>query len=162
MKSMEDLFHAVLQDVYFAEKQLLKALPKMAKKASNEKLANAFLKHRDQTEGQIERLDKAFDMIGKKPKGKKCEAILGVIAEGEEVIEEAEDDEVLDAGLIAAAQAAEHYEIARYGTLCAWAQQLGKPQLARLLHQTLEEEKQTDELLTKIAETSVNQAAMSA
>jgi len=162
MKSMEDLFHAVLQDVYFAEKQLLKALQKMAKKASNEKLANAFLKHRDQTEGQIERLDKAFDMIGKKPKGKKCEAILGVIAEGEEVIEEAEDDEVLDAGLIAAAQAAEHYEIARYGTLCAWAQQLGKPQLARLLHQTLEEEKQTDELLTKIAETSVNQAAMSA
>jgi len=139
-----------------------RTLPKMAKKASNEKLANAFLKHRDQTEGQIERLDKAFDMIGKKPKGKKCEAILGVIAEGEEVIEEAEDDEVLDAGLIAAAQAAEHYEIARYGTLCAWAQQLGKPQLARLLHQTLEEEKQTDELLTKIAETSVNQAAMSA
>ena len=162
MKTMEDLFHAVLQDIYFAEKQLLKALPKMAKKASNEKLANAFLKHRDQTEGQIERLDKAFDMIGKKPKGKKCEAILGVIAEGEEVIEEAEDDEVLDAGLIAAAQAAEHYEIARYGTLCAWAQQLGKPQLARLLHQTLEEEKQTDELLTKIAETFVNQAAMSA
>lgn len=162
MKSMEDLFHAVLQDVYFAEKQLLKALPKMAKKASNEKLANAFIKHRDQTEGQIERLDKAFEMIGKKAKGKKCEAILGIIAEGEEVIEEAEDDEVLDAGLIAAAQAAEHYEIARYGTLCAWAKQLGKPQLARLLHQTLEEEKQTDELLTKLAETSVNEAAMSA
>ncbi len=162
MKSMEDLFHAVLQDVYFAEKQLLKALPKMAKKASNEKLANAFLKHRDQTEGQIERLDKAFEMIGKKAKGKKCEAILGIIAEGEEVIEEAEDDEVLDAGLIAAAQAAEHYEIARYGTLCAWAKQLGKPQLARLLHLTLEEERQTDELLTKLAETSVNEAAMSA
>ncbi len=162
MKTMEDLFHALLQDVYFAEKQLLKALPKMAKKASNEKLANAFLKHRDQTEGQIERLDKAFEMIGKKAKGKKCEAILGIIAEGEEVIEEAEDQEVLDAGLIAAAQAAEHYEIARYGTLCAWAKQLGKPQLARLLHQTLEEERQTDELLTKLAETSVNEAAMSA
>jgi ferritin-like metal-binding protein YciE len=162
MKSMEELFHAMLQDVYFAEKQLLKALPKMAKKASDEKLANAFLKHRDQTEGQIERLDKAFEMIGKKPKGKKCEAILGIIEEGKEVMEEVEDDEVLDAGLIAAAQAAEHYEIARYGTLCAWAKQLGKPQLARLLNQTLEEEKQTDELLTKLAETSVNQAAMSA
>ncbi len=162
MKTMEDLFHAVLQDIYFAEKQLLKALPKLAKKASNEKLANAFIKHRDQTEGQIERLDKVFEMIGKKAKGKKCEAILGIIAEGEEVIEEAEDNEVLDAGLIAAAQAAEHYEIARYGTLCAWAKLLGKPQLARLLHQTLEEEKQTDELLTTIAESSVNEAAMSA
>ncbi len=162
MKTMEDLFYALLQDVYFAEKQLLKALSKLAKKASSKELAVAFNNHREQTQGQIERLDEAFGMIGKKPKGKKCEAILGIIEEGEEVIEEAEDDEVLDAGLIAAAQAAEHYEIARYGTLCAWAKQLGKPQLARLLHQTLEEEKQTDELLTKIAESSVNQAAMSA
>jgi ferritin-like metal-binding protein YciE len=162
MKTMEELFYAMLQDVYYAEKQLLKTLPKMAKKASNEQLAEAFTEHREQTLGQIERLDKAFEMIGKKPKGKKCDAILGIIAEGDEVIEEAEDAEVLDAGLLAAAQAAEHYEIARYGTLCAWAKQLGKPQIARLLHQTLEEEKQTDELLTKIAESSVNKAAMSA
>jgi ferritin-like metal-binding protein YciE len=162
MKTMDDLFYGLLQDVYFAEKQLLKALPKMAKKASSEELKTAFTDHRDQTQGQIERLDQAFEMIGKKAKGKKCDAILGIIAEGEEVIEEADDDDVLDAGLLAAAQAAEHYEIARYGTLCAWAKQLGKPQIARLLHVTLEEEKETDELLTKIAESSVNQAAMSA
>lgn len=162
MKTMDDLFYALLQDVYFTEKQLLKALPKMAKKASNEELKTAFTDHRDQTQGQIERLEQAFEMIGKKAKGKKCDAILGIIAEGEEVIEEADDDDVLDAGLLAAAQAAEHYEISRYGTLCAWAKQLGKPQIARLLHVTLEEEKETDELLTKIAESSVNQAALSA
>ena len=162
MKNLEDLFHDLLQDVYYAEKQLLRALPQMAKKASSEQLSQAFLEHRDQTQGHIERLDQAFEMIGKKPRGKKCDAILGIIQEGKQVMEEAEDDEVLDAGLIGAAQAAEHYEIARYGTLCAWAKQLGKPQLARLLHQTLEEEKQTDELLTKIAEGSVNEAAMTA
>jgi ferritin-like metal-binding protein YciE len=162
MKTLEDLFYGVLQDVYFAEKQLLKALPKMAKKATNDKLAQAFNSHRDQTEGQIERLDQAFEMIGKKPRGKKCEAILGIIAEGQEAMEEVDDEDTLDAALIGAAQAAEHYEIARYGTLCAWAKQLGKPQLARLLHQTLEEEKQTDELLTKIAEGAVNKEAMTA
>jgi ferritin-like metal-binding protein YciE len=162
MKSMDDLFYALLQDVYYAEKQLLKALPKMAKKASNDELEKAFLTHRDETEDQVARLEKAFEMIGKKARGKKCEAILGLIAEGEEVIEEAEDDEVRDAGILAAAQAAEHYEIARYGTLCAWAKQLGKPQIAKLLHQTLEEEKKTDALLTQIAERSVNQAAQNA
>jgi len=152
----------VLQDVYYAEKQLLKTLPKMAKQASSEELSQAFLTHRDQTEAQIERLEQAFEMIGKKPRAKKCEAILGIIQEGKEVIEEASDEDTMDAGLIGAAQAAEHYEIARYGTLCAWAKQLGKPQVARLLHQTLEEEKQTDELLTKIAESSVNREAMTA
>lgn len=162
MKNLEDLLHGLLQDVYFAEKQLLKTLPKMAKKASSKELAKAFTTHRDQTEGQIERLDQAFEMLGKKPRGKKCDAILGIIAEGKEVMEEAEDEDTLDAGLIGAAQAAEHYEIARYGTLCAWAKQIGKPQLARLLHQTLEEEKQTDELLTEIAEGSVNKAALTA
>jgi ferritin-like metal-binding protein YciE len=162
MKTMEDMFYAMMQDVYYAEKQLLKALPKMAKKTSNEKLEAAFTKHREETQGQIERLDKAFEMLGKKAKGKKCEAILGIVAEGEEVIEDFDDEEVRDAGLLAAAQAAEHYEIARYGTLCAWAKQLGKPQIARLLHQTLEEEKKTDEILTKIGEGAVNQAAMSA
>ena len=162
MKTLEDLFYGMLQDVYYAEKQLLKALPKMAKQASNNELAQAFLKHRDQTEGQIGRLEQAFEMIEKKPRGKKCDAILGIIEEGKEVMEEVDDEEALDAGLIGAAQAAEHYEIARYGTLCAWAKQMGKPQIARVLHQTLEEEKQTDELLTKIAEASVNKAALSA
>ncbi|MEA2951594.1 MAG: hypothetical protein QOF19_3219 [Alphaproteobacteria bacterium] len=162
MKTMEDLFYALLQDVYFAEKQLLKALPKMAKKTANEELETAFTEHREQTQGHVERLEKAFEMLGKKAKGKKCEAILGIVAEGEEVIEEVEDEQVRDAGLLAAAQAAEHYEIARYGTLCAWAKQIGKPQIARLLHQTLEEEKETDELLTKIGEGVVNQEAMSA
>jgi ferritin-like metal-binding protein YciE len=162
MKTLEDLLYGVLQDVYYAEKQLLKTLPKMAKQASSEELSQAFLTHRDQTEAQIERLEQAFEMIGKKPRAKKCEAILGIIQEGKEVIEEASDEDTMDAGLIGAAQAAEHYEIARYGTLCAWAKQLGKPQVARLLHQTLEEEKQTDELLTKIAESSVNREAMTA
>jgi len=159
MKTMEDLFYALLQDVYYAEKQLLKTLPKLAKKANNEQLEKAFLEHREQTEGHIERLEKTFEMIGKKAKGKKCDAILGIIAEGEEVLKEAKDAEVRDAGMIGAAQAAEHYEIARYGTLCAWAKTIGKPEIARLLHQTLEEEKQTDERLSKIVEDAVNQAA---
>jgi ferritin-like metal-binding protein YciE len=162
MKSLDDLFLGLLQDIYFAEKQLLKALPKMAKEASNQELSQAFLKHRDQTEEQIQRLEQAFEMIEKKPRGKKCDAILGIIEEGKEVIEEVEDADTLDAGLIGAAQAAEHYEIARYGTLCAWAKQLGKPQVARLLHQTLEEEKQTDELLTQLAERGINKEAMTA
>lgn len=162
MKSMDDLFYAVLQDVYYAEKQLTRALKKMAKNSSDEQLQTAFTKHIDETEEHIERLDQVFEMIDKKPRGKKCEAILGIIAEGEEVIEEADEDHVLDAGLISAAQAAEHYEIARYGTLVAWAKQMGKPQAARLLHQTLEEEKKTDALLTQLAERQVNPAAQSA
>lgn len=162
MKTMDDLFYALLQDVYYAEKQLLKALAKMAKKSSNPKLEQAFTDHRAETEGQIARLEQVFEMLDKRARGKKCDAILGIVAEGEEVIEEAEDDEVLDAGLIGAGQAAEHYEIARYGTLVAWAKQLGKPQIARLLHQTLEEEKKADALLTQIAESQVNPAARSA
>jgi ferritin-like metal-binding protein YciE len=159
MKTLQDLLYGLLQDVYYAEKQLLKALPKLAKKATNEQLEKAFLEHRDQTETHVERLEQAFEMIGKKAKGKKCDAILGIIAEGDEVVKEADDDEARDAGMIGAAQAAEHYEIARYGTLCAWAKQIGKPEIARLLHQTLEEEKETDELLTRLAKESVNQAA---
>jgi ferritin-like metal-binding protein YciE len=162
MKSMDDLFHTVLQDVYYAEKQLTKSLAKMSKQASNPKLQQAFQNHIKETEGQIERLDQVFGMIDKKPRGKKCDAILGIIEEGKEVMEEAEEDDVLDAGLIAAAQAAEHYEIARYGTLVAWAKQIGKPQIARLLVQTLEEEKKTDLLLTQLAESQVNPAAQSA
>ena len=162
MKNMEEMFHALLQDVYYAEKQLTKALPKMAKEAEDETLKKAFGDHLKETEGQIERLEKAFEMIDKQPRGKKCDAILGIIEEGKEVMEKSEDPQILDAGLIAAGQAAEHYEIARYGTLCAWAKLLGKPQIARLLHQTLEEEKKADELLSKIAERSVNEQALSA
>jgi ferritin-like metal-binding protein YciE len=159
MKTMDDLFYALLQDVYYTEKQLVKALPKMAKKANSAELEKAFLQHRDETETHVDRLEKAFEMIDKRAKGKKCEAIIGLIEEGEEVIKEAEDDDVRDAGIVGAAQAVEHYEIARYGTLCAWAKQLGKPEIARLLHQTLEEEKKADMLLTKIAEEQVNRAA---
>jgi ferritin-like metal-binding protein YciE len=162
MKTMEDMFYALMQDVYYAEKQLAKALPKMAKEAGNEELKKAFTDHLEETEGQIERLEKAFEMLDKAARGKKCDAILGIIAEGKEVMEEAEDNELLDAGLIGAAQAAEHYEIARYGTLCAWAKLLGKPQITRLLHETLEEEKKADALLSKIAERSVNEHALSA
>lgn len=162
MKTMDDLFYALMQDVYYAEKQLLKTLKKMGKKATSEELQTAFNDHMAETQGQIERLDEAFAMFGKKAKGKKCDAILGIIAEGDEVIEEVEEDHVLDAGLIGAAQAAEHYEIARYGTLIAWAKQLGKPQIARLLKQTLEEEKKADALLSRIAEAQVNPAAKSA
>jgi ferritin-like metal-binding protein YciE len=159
MKTMEDLFYGVMQDVYYAEKQLLKTLPKLAKKATNNQLEQAFLKHRDQTETHLERLEQAFEMIDKKAKGKKCEAILGIIAEGAEVLKQAKDNDTRDAGIIGAAQAAEHYEIARYGTLCAWAKTIGKPEIARLLHQTLEEEKETDELLSRLAKESVNHAA---
>jgi ferritin-like metal-binding protein YciE len=162
MKTMDDLFYALMQDVYYAEKQLLKALKKMGKNATSEELQTAFNNHLEETQGQIERLDKAFEMFGKKARGKKCDAILGIIAEGDEVLEEAEEEHVLDAGLIASGQAAEHYEIARYGTLVAWARQLGKPQIARLLAQTLEEEKKADALLTSIAEAQVNPAAKSA
>jgi ferritin-like metal-binding protein YciE len=162
MKTMDDMFYALLQDVYYAEKQLTKALPKMAKEANDEELQKAFTDHLAETEGQIDRLEKVFEMIDKAARAKKCDAILGIIAEGKEVMEEFEDPQVLDAGLIGAGQAAEHYEIARYGTLCAWAKLLGKPQIARLLHQTLEEEKKADELLTQIAERSVNEHALSA
>jgi ferritin-like metal-binding protein YciE len=160
MKTMEELFNALLQDVYHAEKQLTKALPKLAKEAQNKELKNAFTDHLKETEGHVERLEKAFDMIGKPAKGKKCDAILGIIEEGKEVIDEVDDDRVLDAGLIASGQAAEHYEIARYGTLIAWAKLIGKPQVARLLHETLQEEKHADELLTKIADRAVNEQAV--
>lgn len=159
MQSMDELFHDLLQDVYYAEKQLLKALPKLAKKSASEQLAEAFITHRDETEGHVERLDQVFEMIGKKPRGKKCEAILGIIAEGQDIIAEAQGEELRDAGIIAAAQAAEHYEIARYGTLCAWARLLGRDDAASLLHETLEEEKHADEVLTAIADGGVNEGA---
>jgi ferritin-like metal-binding protein YciE len=156
---MDDLYHALLQDVYFAEKQLLKTLPKLAKKSTNSKLQKAFLDHRNETETQVERLEKAFEAIGKKPRGKTCDAILGIIAEGQEVIDEVDDESVRDAGILAAGQAAEHYEIARYGTLRAWAETLGHKEAVRLFDKTLSEEKHADELLTSIAASEVNARA---
>jgi ferritin-like metal-binding protein YciE len=158
MKTMSDLFLHVLKDIYYAEKQILKALPKMKKAAETPQLKQALEHHRGETEGQVERLEQVFREIGKPARGEKCEAIVGIIAEGEDVIKKGEA-EVVDAGLIAAAQAVEHYEIARYGTLIAWAEQLGLRNSVALLKKTLEEEKAADKKLTQIAETSANRRA---
>ena len=158
-KTLNDLFLEALKDVYHAEKQLLRALPKMAKAAEAEELRAAFQTHRDETEEQIQRLEQIFEIIGKPARGKACQAMQGVIEEGKEVMEEFADSEALDAGLISAAQAVEHYEIARYGTLKTWATQLGMRDAAKLLDQTLEEEKKTDKLLSQLAETALNQKA---
>ena len=159
-KTLDDLFHDTLRDVYFAEKKILKALPKMKRAASSSKLAEAFDRHRDQTEGQIERLEKVFEIIGKKARGKTCEAIEGLLDEGEEIIGEFENSPALDAGLISAAQAVEHYEIARYGTLKRWAQTLGMSDAVKLLDETLQEEADTDSSLTDLAESTVNKSAL--
>ncbi|MCD0423412.1 ferritin-like domain-containing protein [Rhodopseudomonas sp. BR0M22] len=158
-KDLNDLFLDTLKDVYFAEKQILKALPKMAKAATSDKLRAAFEKHRDETEGQIERLEQVFELLEKPARGKTCDAILGIIDEGKEIMEEYKGTEALDAGLLAAAQAVEHYEISRYGTLKQWAIQLGMKDAAKLIDQTLQQEKTTDQSLTKLAESAVNLAA---
>lgn len=156
---LNDLFLDTLKDIYYAEKQILKALPKMAKAAQSEKLQAAFEKHHDETEGQIERLEQIFELLGKAARGKKCDAIEGILDEGKEVMQEYAGTPALDAGLLAAAQAVEHYEISRYGTLKAWAGKLKMPEAVKLLDQTLAEEKKTDDSLTKIAETAVNYEA---
>lgn len=156
---LNDLFLGTLKDIYYAEKQILKALPKMAKAAQSEKLQAAFEKHHDETEGQIERLEQIFELLGKAARGKKCDAIEGILDEGKEVMQEYAGTPALDAGLLAAAQAVEHYEISRYGTLKAWAGKLKMPEAVKLLDQTLAEEKKTDDSLTKIAETAVNYEA---
>jgi ferritin-like metal-binding protein YciE len=158
-KSLNDLFLETLKDMYHAEKQILKALPKMAKAAESDQLRQAFEQHRAETEGQVERLEQVFEMLGKAARGKPCEAIQGMVEESQEVMEDFKGSDALDAGLLAAAQAVEHYEISRYGTLRTWATQLGMPDAARLLEQTLQEEKKTDALLTQIAEAAVNQQA---
>ena len=158
MKTMNDLFLHVLKDIYYAEKQILKALPKMEKAAETQELKKALEHHRTETEGQVQRLEQVFSEIGKPARGEKCEAIMGIISEGEDVIKKGEAD-VVDAGLIAAAQAVEHYEIARYGTLIAWAEQLGLTNSVALLKKTLEEEKAADKKLTQIAEASANRRA---
>jgi len=158
-KDLNDLFLDTLKDIYFAEKQILRTLPKMAKAAQSDKLRAAFEKHRDETEGQIERLEQIFEILGKPARGKTCDAIQGIIEEGKEIMDEYADTSALDAGLLAAAQAVEHYEIARYGTLKNWATKLGMRDAAKLIDQTLAEEKKTDDLLTKLADTAVNAQA---
>ena len=155
-KNLNDLFLDTLKDIYYAEKQILRALPKMAKAAQSDQLRAAFEKHHGETEGQVERLERIFELIDKPTRGKTCEAIQGLLDEGKEIMEEYKGTEALDAGMVAAAQAVEHYEIARYGTLKQWALQLGIKDAVRLLDQTLQEEKKTDEALTSLAEASVN------
>jgi ferritin-like metal-binding protein YciE len=161
-KTLDDLFHDTLKDIYFAEKKILATLPKMAKAAQSEELEAAFEKHRTETEGQIERLEKVFAVIEQKPQGKTCAAINGITEEGAEIMEEYKGSPALDAGLLAAAQAVEHYEISRYGTLIAWAEELGLDDAVSLLEETLEEEEATDEALTEIAKTAINQEAQAA
>ncbi|ODN71276.1 ferritin-like domain-containing protein [Methylobrevis pamukkalensis] len=161
-KTLEDLFHETLKDIYYAERQIVKALPKMARGAQSEELKAGFLKHRDETQVQIERLQQVFELIGKRPRGKTCEAIDGILAEGEEVMDEFKDTPALDAGLIAAAQAVEHYEIARYGTLKRWATVLGMKDAAKLIDETLQEESATDQALTAVADASANEHALQA
>lgn len=161
-KQLDELFLDTLKDIYYAEKKILSALPKMKKAADSEELAAAFEKHRGETEGQVERLERVFEIIEEKPKGKKCPAIDGIIEEGNEIVKDYKGSPALDAGLLAAAQAVEHYEISRYGTLRAWARELGLNEAARLLEQTLKEEEKTDETLTKIAVTAINQNAEAA
>ncbi len=160
-KTLDNLFHDTLKDVYYAEKKILRTLPKMAKGAQSKALAAAFEKHRDQTEVQVERLEKIFDMLGKRAQGKTCPAIDGIIEEGQEIMEDYKSSPALDAGLLAAAQAVEHYEITRYGTLKRWAEVLGMREAAQLLDETLQEEAQTDEDLTALADKQVNAKAMS-
>jgi len=158
-KDLSDLFVDTLKDIYYAEKQIYKALPKMAKAAASDELRAAFEKHHGETEGQIERLEQIFEMIGKPARGKKCDAIEGIIDEGKEIMEEYADTPALDAGLLAGAQAVEHYEISRYGTLKTWANQLGHKNAVKLIDQTLAEEKKTDEALSKLAVSAVNAEA---
>jgi ferritin-like metal-binding protein YciE len=156
---LEDLFEETLKDIYFAEKQILRALPKMAKEASSPDLKQAFETHRDQTEEHVERLNQIFELMRRPARGKTCEAIMGIIDEGKEIIDEFKGTDTLDAGLAASAQAVEHYEIARYGTLKTWANDLGMPDAVKLLDETLQEEIKTDQLLTKIATSSTNKKA---
>jgi ferritin-like metal-binding protein YciE len=161
-KDLRELFHETLKDIYFAEKKILSTLPKMAKAAQSEDLKAAFQKHEAETEEHVVRLERVFEEIDEKPRGKTCDAIMGIIEEGQEIIKEFKGAPALDAGLLAAAQAVEHYEIARYGTLKTWAAELGLNQAVKLLEKTLSEEKKTDEALTQLAESEVNQHAQAA
>ena len=161
-KQLDELFHETLKDIYYAEKKILTALPKMAKAAHSEELRAAFEKHAEETEGQIERLDQVFSMIDETPRGKTCEAINGLLDEGKEIMSDFKNSPAHDAGLLSVAQAVEHYEISRYGTLRAWAEKLGLADAASLLDETLAEEKKTDEDLTQLAKTAINEMAEAA
>ncbi len=156
METFKELFEETLKDIYYAEKAILKALPKMAKKASSKKLQTAFTRHHKETEKQIDRLDKVFELVGKRASGKNCPAIDGIIEEAEEVMKEAKGGTIRDAAMLAAAQSVEHYEISRYGTLVAWAEKMEMSDAAELLTATLEEEKLTDEKLSELAESEIN------
>jgi ferritin-like metal-binding protein YciE len=158
-KGMQELLIEFMQDVYYAERQILKALPKMVRAAENEQLKQALTHHREETQGQVERLQKAFEALGKRARGQTCEAVNGIIEEGEQVVEEFPSGAVRDAGIIANAQAVEHYEMARYGTIIAWAKGCGQEEVARLMAETLEEEKKADTLLNQIASKEINKQA---
>jgi ferritin-like metal-binding protein YciE len=158
-KTLRDLFYETLRDVYYAERKIISGLRKMARGAQDEQLKATFEKHREETEKQVERLQQVFELLGKRARGKTCPAIEGIIDEAEEIMEEFNGSPALDAGLLAAAQAVEHYEISRYDTLKSWAAQLGMDDAAKLLEMTLNEEKKTDELLTRLAEQTLNAAA---
>jgi ferritin-like metal-binding protein YciE len=158
-RELADLFHDALKDIYFAEKKILASLPKMAKAAQSPDLKKAFEKHHQETEGQVERLEQVFDILDKAPQGKTCDAIMSIVKEGQEIMDEYKGSPALDAGLLAAAQAVEHYEISRYGTLKTWANELGHADAVKLLDATLQEEKKTDAALTALAESGVNQKA---
>ena len=155
-KLLSDLFHETLKDVYFAENKILKTLPKMAKAAQSKDLVAAFNKHFKETQGQVKRLEQVFQILGKPARGKTCDAINGTTEEGAEIMKDFKGMPALDAGLLAAAQAVEHYEMSRYGTLRAWAEELGMPDAAKLLQATLDEEKATDQALTKLAKSVIN------
>ncbi len=157
--TMDELFLHTLKDIYYAETKITKALPKMAKAAGSTQLRQAFEQHLEETKQQVERLKEVFKLVGQKAEGTECPAIEGIIEEGDELMKDVKDKEVLDAGLLSGAQAVEHYEIARYGTLLAWAKQLGHGDAAKLLQETLKEEKATDQILNKLALEMVNQKA---
>jgi len=161
-KTLDKLFHDTLKDIYYAERAILKALPKMKRGAQSPELQQAFDQHKAETETQIERLQQVFEIIGKRAQGKTCPAIDGIIEEGEEVMAEYKGTPALDAGLIAAAQAVEHYEITRYGTLKRWAEVLGMDDAVKLLDATLQEESDTDEKLTALADSAANPHAAQA
>ncbi|HEY8549976.1 MAG TPA: ferritin-like domain-containing protein [Vicinamibacterales bacterium] len=162
LNALSDLFQNELRDVYDAEKQILKALPKMAKAAGNEELREMFQTHLEETQNQVQRLEQIFESLDLKPRGKHCAGMAGIIEEGKELLEEDGEDSVLDAGFVAAAQRVEHYEITAYGSLMAWAKLLGYNEALQLLQQNLAEEKATDKKLSALAESSVNRQAAAA
>ncbi len=159
VKTLNDLFLETLKDLYYVENKLVKTLPKMAEKATSGELKQAIEDHLVETETHVKRLEQVFELLDERPSAKTCEALEGLLKEAEEVTGEIEDEQTLDAAIISSCQTVEHYEIARYGTLACWASEIGNPEIAELLEQTLEEEKEADEKLSEIAEDSVNQRA---